>query len=725
MLREKRKHANYKPNRRLDAKSSRGMIYENEELRIRTININAEVERGQSEIKTLKREREQLRREIWTLRDEYDKLENLLRIKGIDPDEFLNSNYAERNENLEEDNVSECSECSCSSCCEEDCCQEKTEQILPVEKNNENVNNIEAVSSSADTPTSSSSSSSLNASTSHSEEHTKRVGKDRLNLNFDHLSVVAEESSEGNSLAHSEDTSIPINDLSAFLHKADSLSPLSYLQKLNPPLSHFENLPYDKIGDSVDLHGNILPSSSSSSNVEPIMHQQNIQIRQPSITQVTQPTVEDLPSTSSSVVKKESRLKHFFSPIRRKVSAAVPPQPPSQLSSQPDLFINNVLPNNMSIQQEPIITFPPEIPTNNDHLSTNTATTTSSSFQTGGNLEELLYDIENLSKDIMELQTHCADMPVEQNITNTNNPQKPFRSELNLVLSYPKNFESQVDENANNTSTFDAQQLQNPLFLQNLPSPFPTFPSSPITPPINFKADDLVSGKPPDFSHLNFAPIDTSLPIFSSNNSIFCTVSAPSTPALDRKCIDKFCATETNADRNDKKKAKRVSIVNVSKDDNKDDKASVSNSVNEIHNEEGEKKASTDTSSNSNVHHHSHVHKSHSHSHLHSQSKRRMSLDNSTQSQGKHKNHRQISNNNDKIHRRESNRSNSFKKRSRSDSTFAFGHGDHEGGGTSMSERYSNSIASSRESSTSLSLKSSGKRRISITSYGNSKKIPW
>lgn len=68
------------------------MIYENEELRIRTININAEVERGsrtvltsshhsnfivnlfigQSEIKTLKREREQLRREIWTLRDEFD-----------------------------------------------------------------------------------------------------------------------------------------------------------------------------------------------------------------------------------------------------------------------------------------------------------------------------------------------------------------------------------------------------------------------------------------------------------------------------------------------------------------------------------------------------------------------------------------------------------------------------------------------------------------------------
>lgn len=88
----------------------------------------------------------------------------------------------------------------------------------------------------------------------------------------------------------------------------------------------------------------------------------------------------------------------------------------------------------------------------------------------------------------------------------------------------------------------------------------------------------------------------------------------------------------------------------------------------------------------------------------------------------KHKNHRQISSDT-KVHRRESNRSNnSFKKRSRSDSTFG-GH-DVDQGGTSMSERYSNSIASSRESSTSLSMKS-GKRRISITSYGDSKKIPW
>jgi len=34
---------------------------------------------GQSDIKKLRRENEQLRREIWSLRDEYDKLEEILK----------------------------------------------------------------------------------------------------------------------------------------------------------------------------------------------------------------------------------------------------------------------------------------------------------------------------------------------------------------------------------------------------------------------------------------------------------------------------------------------------------------------------------------------------------------------------------------------------------------------------------------------------------------------
>ncbi|XP_070493289.1 MATH and LRR domain-containing protein PFE0570w [Chironomus tepperi] len=715
MLREKRKHANYKPNRRLDAKSSRGMIYENEELRIRTININAEVEKGQSEIKTLKREREQLRREIWTLRDEYDKLENLLRIKGIDPDEFLNSN-PDRNENGEEDNQSECSECSCESCCDDDCCENEKSEPAPTEnlKNNENVVNTERGEGA--------SSSKLSSDTSN-DEHVnispKRGGKDRLNLNFEHLSVVTEESSEGNSsLTQNEDTSIPINDLSAFLHKVDVLSPLSYLQKLSPPLAHFENLPYEKIGGSVDLQGNILAIREE--NAVP----KSVTIREISEVTIPNPIAE---SQDTPAPKKQSRLKHFFSPIRKKV----PPQ-----ISQPDVFINNVIPNNLSI-------IPIEnIPNNTNYIAAPKESTempvvnpvvssSSSSFQTGGNLEELLYDIENLSKDIMELQTHCADMPSEKTEPNNNNTNftkpKPFRSELSLVLSYPPELQSEYKDTGT-SSTLPISELESPnlFYMQNLPSPYPTYPSSPLTPPVNFKTGEVnpinyVPERMQDFSHLNFAPLNSSIPTFqaSSNSSLFCTVSAPSTPAFDRKCIEKFCSTEItpNSTKDDKKKAKRVSIVNVS---DSSEKPSQNTTNDDDDSKESEKKTESNSTGNS---HHSHIHKNHSHSHLHP--KRRMSLDNSTPvinlaQSNKHKNHRQLSQDS-KVSRKESNRStNSFKKRSRSDS--AFGHADNEGG-TSMSERYSNSIASSRESSTSLSLKS-GKRRLSITSYGGSKKIP-
>lgn len=92
-------------------------------------------------------------------------------------------------------------------------------------------------------------------------------------MNFDHLSTVSEENSEVNSSIQNEET-IPINDLSAFLHKVDTLSSLSYLQKLSecvawwrvtnsicvishfhlirgPPLAHFENINYDEIGPRV------------------------------------------------------------------------------------------------------------------------------------------------------------------------------------------------------------------------------------------------------------------------------------------------------------------------------------------------------------------------------------------------------------------------------------------------------------------------------------------
>ncbi|XP_041984269.1 uncharacterized protein LOC121736868 [Aricia agestis] len=103
MLRTRRKDVNVKPNRKLDRKSSRGMLYENEELRLRTININAEVERGQSDIKKLKRENEQLKREISALRYEYDRLDRMLRDRRSSPDHS-------------DDSVSVCSACpECTS----------------------------------------------------------------------------------------------------------------------------------------------------------------------------------------------------------------------------------------------------------------------------------------------------------------------------------------------------------------------------------------------------------------------------------------------------------------------------------------------------------------------------------------------------------------------------------------------------------------------------------
>lgn len=327
----------------------------------------------------------------------------------------------------------------------------------------------------------------------------------------------------------------------------------------------------------------------------------------------------------------------------------------------------------------------------------------------------------------MELQTQCATPPAEQ----VNQSKKPFRSELNLVLSYPGALPPAPAIESPSALPLPMELLTptmqiNPLLLSNLPSPFPSnsaIPQSPITPPTNFKAlEDLPFENPPDYTNLQFAPLNAALPIFASNNSVFCTVSAPSTPASDRKCIDKFFINESIV--SDKKKAKRVSIVNSTKDDSVEKANDAAEPVAGESKETDDKdKTKTDANGTTGIHH-GHLHKSHVHGHIHP--KRRMSLDNTVQNSTRHKNHRTVSQDpNAKVTRRESNRSsNSFKKRSRSESTF--GHGpEYEQGGTSVSERYSNSLASSRESSTSLSLKSHGKRRISITSYGTSKKIPW
>lgn len=232
----------------------------------------------------------------------------------------------------------------------------------------------------------------------------------------------------------------------------------------------------------------------------------------------------------------------------------------------------------------------------------------------------------------MELQTHCADISTDKTEPNNFTKSKPFRSELSLVLSYPQELQQPEIKEITTPSTMPASDMDSPnmFYMSNLPSPFPTFPSSPLTPPINFKGLDgnpinYVSDRLQDLSHLNFTPLNNSVTQFqaSSNSSILCTVSAPSTPAFDRKCIDKFCSTEISNDgrgTSEKKKSKRVSIVNVS---DSNEKPSVATEDEETK-ETGEKKADLTTANS----HHSHVHKNHGHSHTHP--KRRMSLDNST-----------------------------------------------------------------------------------------------
>ncbi|XP_059614133.1 uncharacterized protein LOC132260185 [Phlebotomus argentipes] len=199
MLRERRRHANFKPNRRLDRKSSRGMIFENEELRLRTININAEVERGQSDIRKLRRENDQLRREIWCLRDEYDRLDKLLR-----------HNMKEGGKNASD---SEDSGESCDTCGEEEdeAIEEEEEEEVPPE-------------------------------TAESTENEQNNLKANLHVKFDHLSIVSEENlaCSGSSSSHTSPHQTAFSALSP--PDTPDLPKINDLQSVGPPLSHFENI---------------------------------------------------------------------------------------------------------------------------------------------------------------------------------------------------------------------------------------------------------------------------------------------------------------------------------------------------------------------------------------------------------------------------------------------------------------------------------------------------
>lgn len=119
-----------------------------------------------------------------TLRDEYDKLENLLRIKGIDPDEFMNQNKNHNHDDDDDDeNVSECSECSCDEYCDEDCCTEKPPSSDNQSADKAGESSGEQSKSSEACASTKESSIQQSAGKTPNDEHNKRSGKDRLNVN--------------------------------------------------------------------------------------------------------------------------------------------------------------------------------------------------------------------------------------------------------------------------------------------------------------------------------------------------------------------------------------------------------------------------------------------------------------------------------------------------------------------------------------------------------------
>lgn len=68
---------------------------------------------GQSDIKKLRRENYQLRKEIWSLRDEYDRLDKLLRSKNCNgsTDNGLGNDNDENGIDYDNDNDVKCDSC--------------------------------------------------------------------------------------------------------------------------------------------------------------------------------------------------------------------------------------------------------------------------------------------------------------------------------------------------------------------------------------------------------------------------------------------------------------------------------------------------------------------------------------------------------------------------------------------------------------------------------------
>ncbi|XP_033241228.1 serine/arginine repetitive matrix protein 1 isoform X7 [Drosophila pseudoobscura] len=492
MLRERRRHAHFKLNTRLDRKSSRGMIYENEELRLRTININAEVERGQSDIKRLRRENEQLRREIWTLRDECDRLNKRFKAK-LNEHEFGGCRgsggsggtcHAYRCSggggrgsggcDVNSDDSDSCDTCrgADDGHCSDDCCQEggscaPLKPPLPPE--------VPATSSSS----------------KNEDSSLKAEQQQQQPMHFDHLSVVSEETlsnpemlqqfqQQEHRMLCTPDLNGSQSTLPSLMGPLTPLTPIELVaNQMNdlhasvPPLSYFENILSQHMGNpnSALTPTPELGSSSSTTTGKTMRHTNgwdyNLQSPfthrkysnhtspsrsppppammttfVPTSTQQTMPKIalnaphlpesqgdiETVAITTNATQQALNSPKHFFAPLK------------------PRLRLNTKLANQGQCQGQlpdslppgsppPPLRDPPDIFVNNALASPYQRRV---SPQTDSvNLESILNDIETISEDILAIQLEKSKSRDNLSHRQDNDKaKKPYRSEMNLYLQY-------------------------------------------------------------------------------------------------------------------------------------------------------------------------------------------------------------------------------------------------------------------------------------------------
>ncbi|XP_026851193.1 serine/arginine repetitive matrix protein 1 isoform X3 [Drosophila persimilis] len=478
---------------KLDRKSSRGMIYENEELRLRTININAEVERGQSDIKRLRRENEQLRREIWTLRDECDRLNKRFKAK-LNEHEFGGCRGSggsggtchayrcsgEGGRGSGGCDVNSDDSDSCDTCrgaddghCSDDCCQEggscaPLKPPLPPE-----------------VPATSSSSKNEDSSLKAEQQQQQQP------MHFDHLSVVSEETlsnpemlqqfqQQEHRMLCTPDLNGSQSTLPSLMGPLTPLTPIELVaNQMNdlhasvPPLSYFENILSQHMGNpnSALTPTPELGSSSSTTTGKTMRHTNgwDYNLQSPfthrKYSNHTSPSRSPPPpammttfvptSTQQTMPKIALNAPHLPESQGDIETVAITTNATQQALNSPKHFfaplkprlrLNTKLANQGQCQGQlpdslppgsppPPLRDPPDIFVNNALASPYQRRV---SPQTDSvNLESILNDIETISEDILAIQLEKSKSRDNLSHRQDNDKaKKPYRSEMNLYLQY-------------------------------------------------------------------------------------------------------------------------------------------------------------------------------------------------------------------------------------------------------------------------------------------------